>query len=108
MALTLESSGVYGGTKAFVLALSLSLYKELAEKNARIQAVLPGAMATNFWEAGGSTLESLLKGMVMGADEMVDAALIGLDRDELVTIPSLPDVADWRAYEAARQKLQTT
>jgi uncharacterized protein len=36
-------NGVYGGTKAFVLALSLSLHKELADKNVRIQAVLPGA-----------------------------------------------------------------
>jgi hypothetical protein len=28
-------NGVYGGAKAFVLALSLSLHKELAEKNVR-------------------------------------------------------------------------
>ena len=39
------------------------------------------------------------------AEEMVDAALAGLDRGETVTIPSLPDVADWKAYETARQKL---
>jgi short-subunit dehydrogenase len=36
---------------------------------------------------------------------MVDAALAGLDRGETLTIPSLPDVADWKAYETARQKL---
>ena len=36
---------------------------------------------------------------------MVNAALAGLDRGETVTIPSLPDVADWKAYETARQKL---
>ena len=48
-------NGVYGGTKAFVLAFSLSLHKELADKNVQIQAVLPGATATKFWEvAGGS------------------------------------------------------
>lgn len=41
----------------------------------------------------------------MKADEMVDAALSGLDKGELITIPSLPDMADWQAYEAARQKL---
>ena len=39
----------------------------------------------------------------MDVDEMVDAALAGLDRGESVTIPSLPDMADWEAYEAARQ-----
>jgi short-subunit dehydrogenase len=38
-------------------------------------------------------------------DEMVDAALVGLDRRELVTIPSLPDMADWEAYTAARLHL---
>ena len=36
---------------------------------------------------------------------MVDAALVGLDRRELVTIPSLPDIADWEAYTAARLHL---
>lgn len=98
-------NGVYGGTKAFVLALSQSLHKEVAEKNVRIQAVLPGATATELWGKIGMPVEHLPNGMVMQADEMVDAALVGLDQGELVTIPSLPDVADWHAYEAARQKL---
>ena len=43
--------------------------------------------------------------MLMNADDMVDAALAGFDQGELVTIPSLPDIADWEAYEAARQNL---
>jgi len=43
--------------------------------------------------------------MVMKADEMVDAALAGFDRGEFVTIPSLTNIGDWEAYEAARQKL---
>jgi short-subunit dehydrogenase len=37
-------NGVYGGTKAFVLALSHSLHHELADKGVRVQAVLPGAL----------------------------------------------------------------
>ena len=98
-------NGVYGGTKAFVLALSQSLYKELANKNVRIQAVLPGATATNFWDVAGGSLEHLPSKIVMQSDDLVDAALAGFDQGELVTIPSLADVADWSAYEAARQKL---
>src|SRR5262249_36619883 len=43
-------NGVYGGTKAFVLAFSLSLHREFAESNIRVQAVLPGATATAFWD----------------------------------------------------------
>jgi len=98
-------NGVYGGTKAFVLAFSLSLHKELAEGNVRVQAVLPGATATNFWDAAGGSLNMLPSQVVMRSDELFDAALAGLDQGELVTIPSLPDTADWHAYEAARQKL---
>jgi hypothetical protein len=98
-------NGVYGGTKAFVLAFSLSLHKELVEKNIRVQAVLPGATATDFWDVAGMPVTNLPSAIVMKADAMVDAALAGLDQGELVTIPSLPDIADWQAYEAARQKL---
>jgi uncharacterized protein len=98
-------NGVYGGTKAFVLAFSLSLHKELADKNLRVQAVLPGATATNFWDAAGGSVDQLPSDMVMRSDDLVDAALAGYDRGELVTIPSLPDAADWDTYEAARQKL---
>jgi uncharacterized protein len=98
-------NGVYSGTKAFVLAFSLSLHKELAGNNLRVQAVLPGATATNFWDVAGGSLERLPENMVMRSDDLVDAALAGFDQGELVTIPSLPNAADWDAYEAARQKL---
>jgi short-subunit dehydrogenase len=98
-------NGVYGGTKAFVLAFSLSLHKELADKKVRIQAVLPGATSTNFWDAAGGSVGQLPDKMVMRSDDLVDAALAGFDQGELVTIPSLPCAADWNAYEAARQKL---
>ena len=98
-------NGVYGASKAFVLAFSLSLHKELAESNIRIQAVLPGATATDFWEIAGTPVDQLPSIIVMKADAMVDAAFAGFDQGELITIPSLPNVADWEAYEAARQKM---
>jgi uncharacterized protein len=98
-------NGVYGGTKAFVLAFSRGLQKEFAETNVRVQVVLPGAIATDFWETAGTPLERLPSEMVMQADEMVDAALAGFDQGELITIPSLPDIADWEAYETARLNL---
>ena len=98
-------NGVYGGTKSFVLAFSQSLYKELSDRNVRIQTVLPGATTTNFWAAAGGSVEHLPSKMVMQSDDLVDAALVGLDQGELVTIPSLPDGADWDAYDAARQRL---
>ncbi|PWT79929.1 MAG: SDR family oxidoreductase [Acidobacteria bacterium] len=98
-------NGVYGGTKAFVIAFSRSLHKEFAEKNIRVQVVLPGATATDFWETAGTPLETVPAEVVMRTDEMVDAALAGFDQGEVFTIPSLPDSADWEAYESARQNL---
>ena len=41
----------------------------------------------------------------MPAGDMVDAALSGLDQVEFATVPSLPDPADWDAYEASRRAL---
>ena len=98
-------NGVYGASKAFVLAFTVSLQKELADKNIRIQAVLPGATATDFWDIAGTPLAHVPSEIVMSAEDMVDAALAGYDLGEGVTIPSLQDTADWKAYEAARQKL---
>jgi short-subunit dehydrogenase len=98
-------NGVYGGSKAFVLAFSQSLHHELSAKGVRVQAVLPGATETEFWDIAGTKVAQLPSGIVMSAEHMVDAALAGLDQGELVTIPSLPDIADWNKFEAARQTM---
>lgn len=98
-------NGVYGGSKAFVLAFTQSLKHELGDKGVTVQAVLPGATATDFWGVAGTPIEHLPGEIVMRAEDMVDAALAGLDQGELVTIPSLPDAADWQVYEDARQKM---
>lgn len=99
-------NGVYGASKAFVLALSQSLHHELAGRGLRVQAVLPGATATDFWRVAGTPLGDLPTEIVMSGDALVDAALAGLDQGELVTIPSLPDAADWARFEAAREALK--
>jgi short-subunit dehydrogenase len=95
-------NGVYGGSKAFVLAFSQSLVHELADKGIRVQAVLPGATATEFWDVAGKPVHELPAQIVMSADDMVDAALAGLDLGETVTIPSLADKAEWDRHETAR------
>jgi uncharacterized protein len=98
-------NGVYGGSKAFVLAFSQSLQHELAEKGVRIQAVLPGATATEFWDVAGLPVSNLPTEIVMAAPDLVDAALAGLDQGETVTIPSLEHKSDWDAYDAARRAM---
>jgi uncharacterized protein len=98
-------NGVYGGSKAFVLAFSHSLNHELAGKNVRVQAVLPGATATEFWDIAGRPISNLRPGSMMSAEDMVDAALAGLDQGEVVTIPALPDKAEWDGFDAARRAM---
>src|SRR3979490_599149 len=98
-------NGVYGGSKAFVLAFSQSLQHELADKGVRVQAVLPGATATEFWDIAGLPVHNLPTAIVMSAEDMVDAALAGLDQGETVTIPSLPDKAEWDGFDAARRAM---
>jgi short-subunit dehydrogenase len=95
--------GVYGATKAYVLTLSRALQAELGPRGVYVQAVLPAATRTEIWERSGRAVESLQGVMEVG--EMVDAALTGFDRREVVTIPSLPDAAQWEAFEAARQAM---
>ncbi|HEY4987597.1 MAG TPA: SDR family oxidoreductase [Bradyrhizobium sp.] len=98
-------NGVYGGTKSFVLALSQSLRKELKDTGVRVQVVLPGATATEFWDVAGLPASNLPKEWVMSAADLVDAALLGLDRGEFATVPSLMDAAEWDAFEVARQTM---
>jgi uncharacterized protein len=99
-------NGVYGATKAFVLAFSQSLKHELADKGIRVQVVLPGAIATEFWSIAGLPVEHLPPQIVMSGDDLVDSALAGLDLGEFATVPSLPASDDWNAFEQARLALR--
>jgi short-subunit dehydrogenase len=106
VAITPEAlNGVYGASKSYVLALSHSLQHELADKGVRVQAVLPGATATGLWDRSGRPLHQLPTAIVMSAEDMVDAALAGLDQGEVVTIPSLADNTQWERFETARRAM---
>jgi hypothetical protein len=98
-------NAAYAASKAYVLSLTQSLQHEVADTGVRVQAVLPGATRTEIWERAGYDVNALPAEIVMDVNEMVDAAIAGLDQGELVTIPSLPHAADWEAFMAARQEL---
>lgn len=100
-----QLNGVYGASKAFVLAFSQSLKHELADKGVRIQVVLPGATATDIWPNAGVPIDNLPKEIVMSVEAMVDASLAGLDQGEFATVPSLGDPAKWQAYDQLRGEL---
>ena len=94
---------VYGATKAFVLFLSQGLHLELAPKGIYVQAVLPAATRTDIWHHSGIDIATLPE--VMEVEDLVDAALVGYDRRELVTIPPLHVAERWDALDGARQLL---
>jgi short-subunit dehydrogenase len=98
-------NGTYSGTKAYVVNFTQALNNEVKTKGVTLQAVLPGATATPFWGKAGVPVQHLPAEIVMSAENMVDAALAGLDKHELITIPSLPDVTAWETFEAARVAL---
>jgi short-subunit dehydrogenase len=94
---------IYGATKAFVLFLSQGLNLELSPSGIYVQAVLPAATRTEIWGRAGIDVDTLSE--VMEVDELVDAALVGFDRRELVTIPPLHVAERWDALDGARQAL---
>ena len=98
-------NAVYSATKAYVLSLTQTLAGELRGAGVQLQAVMPGVTRTEIWERSGTDASALPPSMIMEVGEMVDAALAGFDQQELVTIPSLPDAADWDAFVSARAAL---
>ena len=92
--------GAYPSTKSFVLTLSQSLQLEVGPRGVYVQAVLPAATRTEIWDKTGLALDSIPGVMEVG--DLVDAALVGFDRREPVTIPPLPDDGQWDSFTAAR------
>ena len=97
-------NGVYSASKSYVLSFGHSLQKDLADKGVRVQSVLPGATATEFWDIAGYAPQKTAA-ITMSAEDCVDAALAGLDAGELVTIPGLHDGELWTQWEADRRAL---
>jgi short-subunit dehydrogenase len=98
-------NGTYSATKAFVLALTEALATELANTPVRIQAVLPGLTRTEIFDRVGHSFDNLDQDKVMAVGDLVDAALSGFDKGELITIPSLENTGLYDAYIAARGAL---
>jgi short-subunit dehydrogenase len=98
--------GVYAGSKAFLLALSGNIAQRVRDKGVRVQALLPGATRTEIWARSGKDVDSFPADWVMDVNDLVDAALVGLDRGEEVTVPPLAEEELWTAFEDARQALK--
>jgi uncharacterized protein len=100
-------SNIYSGTKGFVLHFTRALQDELAGTGIRVQLLLPAATATDIWDVGGIPLSQIDPARVMRPEQLVDAALAGLDQGEAVTMPSVQDgdAALLDAFDKARVAL---
>lgn len=97
-------NGVYSASKSYVLSFGHALQRDLGDKGVRIQSVLPGATATEFWDVAGYAPQKESP-ITMSANDLVDAALAGLDLGERVTIPGLHEGQAWDDWEAGRRAL---
>jgi hypothetical protein len=97
--------GVYSGSKMYLLNLTLGLASKAKDSGVRFQAVLPGPTNTDMWARGGVPASVVPPERIMEPEDLVEAALMGLDRGEVVTAPTIDDEAAWQAYEAARRAL---
>jgi uncharacterized protein len=102
----LPVSTMYSGTKGYVLNFTRGLQDELAGTGVVIQLVLPSATATDLWDISGVPLAALDPAIVMTVDNMVDAALAGMDLGERITLPSVENASNLlAAYDSARTAL---
>lgn len=97
------AAGANGASRAFVMALTRSMQNELLPHGVYVQLVLVAATRTEVWSPPNRELETL-PGMMTVAD-LVDAALVGFDRSEAVTIPSLADTRRLKSFDRARTQL---
>lgn len=79
---------VYGGALAYLLAFSQLLAAELEGTGVRVQALLPGVVATEFHTRQGIDLSGIPR---MSAEDVVTASLRGLELGETVTAPGVAD-----------------
>ncbi len=93
---------VYSASKAYVLNFTRSLQLEYADKPIQIQLVMPGPIRTEFFSSQGMSDSVFPNEAYLTAEQLVDAALAGLEAGEGVTVPSVLDVRTWNALEAAR------
>jgi short-subunit dehydrogenase len=97
--------GVYNASKAYVVSFSQALQGEVTGKGVLVQVVVPPAVDTEFWNRAGLPVSNLPAGAVMKPQQLVDAALKGLDRGESWVFPSLREQAAWDDHQKTRQAL---
>jgi uncharacterized protein len=79
-------TSVYGATKAFVTSFSTGLAEELRPYGIKVVTLCPGGTRTNFFVAGDYKKRTLPGGL-QAPEEVVEAALLALDRKGGLVVP---------------------
>ncbi|MFL6764348.1 MAG: SDR family NAD(P)-dependent oxidoreductase [Sphingomicrobium sp.] len=80
---------VYFATKAFVLSFTESLHEELKPHGIKVSCLCPGPTRTEFGEVAGFGGNGAFDRLAMGAAEVVESGLKGLDRNSAVVITGI-------------------
>jgi short-subunit dehydrogenase len=96
-------AATYTATKAFVSNFTRSLQMEYRDSGIAIQLVQPGPVKSEFFEASQAP-SVFSEADFMTPEQLVRAALLGFDRKETVTTPSLADLSRWEQLEKARKE----
>ena len=103
--LQMPGNAGYGSSKSLVVAFTRTMQVEAKGTGVRVQLLVPGVIATDFHEVAGTSIDRFPPDRVMQVDDLVRASLRAIAMEELICIPSLPDVRDWDAYVAAERAL---
>ena len=103
---------IYAGTLANTVAMSQTLHAELKETGVNVHVVCPGIVATEFHEVQGMDLSALPR---MSPQDVVTAALTGIELGEVVSAPGVEDYtllaavfgADLAAFHGQSPQLAT-
>jgi short-subunit dehydrogenase len=102
---SLAATSVYSGTKAFLDKFSQGLQEEFKGTGVRIVLAAPAGVATDIYEKAGVPLSAFDPALFMTIDDCVNAILSGIEKNEVMIMPSVEDEQLFQDYEAARLKL---
>jgi short-subunit dehydrogenase len=83
---------VYAGANAYINTFSQLVQSELEGTGVQVQALCPGVVATEFHFHVGTDTSRFPPGIVMKAEDLVDASLKGLKMGEVICIPAMEDI----------------
>jgi short-subunit dehydrogenase len=90
--------GLYSATKAFVTALTETLWFEQKSRGVHVMGLHPGITTTNFEQSSGGNPDALPKGLAQTPEEVADCFIRELEKKSGPTVISGPKNAAFAAF----------